>query len=140
MVEIATSAGVDPPEAPEILPGHAVAADYVSPADGPIWDPIYLVPGVCDHPGGVLIHEAYARACAANVRLVDSHRVAYRTLLDGCKAATVAVAEAVPDPVVMQCPGCEVDEIDWSARLLWGGGGILAGAVVGLLVAVSVGG
>ena len=133
-------AGVDPLDAEPELPGPAVAADYVAPEDGPIWDPVYLVPGACDHAGGVLLHPAYARACAANVRRVEGHRVAYARLLDGCRVATAKVAEAVPDPVVLRCPECEADVVGWRERLLWGGGGLLGGVVVGVLLVVVAGG
>ena len=134
-------AGVDPLDAEPELPGPAVAADYVAPEDGPIWDPVYLVPGACDHAGGVLLHPAYARACAANVRRVEGHRVAYARLLDGCQVATAKVAEAVPDPVVLRCPECPAaGGAVWRERLLVGGGGLLVGLVGGVLLALAVGG
>jgi hypothetical protein len=129
-------AGVDPPDTEPELPGPAVAADYVAPEDGPIWDPVYLAAGACDHPAGVLLHPAYARACAANVRRVEGHRVAYARLLDGCQVATAKVAEAVPDPVVLRCPECEA--MTWKDRGVWagvGGGAVLLGWVA---VRVSV--
>jgi len=90
---------------------------------------------------GVLLHAATARACAANAALVEGHRLAYASLYTLCRDAPLAVAEAVPDPVTLRCPECQVAGGDlWRERLLVGGGGLLVGLVAGVLLALAVGG
>lgn len=130
-------------ELPAELPGPADPADYIAAGEGPLHAPLWIdAPSPPLRVSGVLLHPATARAAAANAALVEGHRLAYASLYTLCREAPLAVAEAVPDPVVLRCPECPVaaDGDLWRERLLVGGGGLLVGLVAGVLLALAVGG
>lgn len=116
------------------LPGPASALEFVVSGEPALWDPLYLLPKDPQHPGGVLLHPAYARAAAANVWRVARGRVAYARLLDRCKLLPAEVASAVPDPVTLPAPA---RVSPWPDRLAGFGIGAATAAVVLLLVMVA---
>jgi len=138
-------AGVDPldvpapPKAPEEIPGPADPLTLVAPGEPPLWAPLGLKAGDPLHPGGVLLHPAGHRSCLLDAHNLGKAQGIYTRQLQRCRAAILAVPEAVPDPVVLRCPECEADPVARRERLLWGGGGLLGGVVVGVLLVVVAG-
>jgi len=125
------------PELPPALRGPAYAAEYVAADDAPLFDPLEMEAGPL-HPEGALLHPAWLRAGAANIWLVERHRLSYGRLYARCLLAPARVAEAVPDPVTQRCPDCsEGEALAWRGRLLWGGGGLAVGIVAGVAWALK---
>lgn len=125
---------------PDGLPPLARPSLLKRPEEPPLWDPMHIGPGEQLHPGGWLLHPAYYRVAASNAYRLEVSQGLYSGLRERCMSALAKLPEAVPDPVVVRCPECEAQPLDWPGRLLWGGGGLLVGIVGGVLLALAVGG